>query len=69
MDRIQVDCILRVLSKPEISNAIKLKDLETLMSNFGPPSPRDDELRDPNEAEGEMAQAAVPERKSQKPAK
>jgi len=41
LDRIQVDCILRVLSKPEISNAIKLKDLETLMSNFGPPSPRE----------------------------
>lgn len=33
---------MRVLGKPEISNAIKLVDLETLMSNFGPPSPRDD---------------------------
>jgi len=31
---------MRVLGKPELSNAIKLVDLETLMSNFGPPSPR-----------------------------
>ena len=32
---------MRVLGKPELSNAIKLVDLETLMSNFGPPSPRE----------------------------
>ena len=31
---------MRVLGKPELSNAIKLVDVETLMSNFGPPSPR-----------------------------
>jgi len=31
---------MRVLGKPELSNAIKLVDLETLMANFGPPSPR-----------------------------
>jgi len=34
---------MRVLGKPELSNAIKLVDLETLMSNFGPPSPREDD--------------------------
>lgn len=39
LDRIQIDCLMRVLGKPEISNAIKLADLETLMSNFGPSSP------------------------------
>ena len=32
---------MRVLGKPELSNAIKLADLEVLMSNFGPPSPRE----------------------------
>lgn len=32
---------MRVLGKPELSNAIKLVDLETLMSNIEPPSPRD----------------------------
>lgn len=32
---------MRVLGKPELSNAIKLVDLETLMQNFGPPSPRE----------------------------
>ena len=32
---------MRVLSKVEISNAIKLVELEMLMSNFGPPSPRE----------------------------
>lgn len=42
LDRVQIDCLMRVLGKPEISNAIKLIDLETLMSNFGPPSPRDE---------------------------
>ena len=41
LDQIQIDCLMRVLGKPELSNAIKLVDLETLMSNFGPPSPRD----------------------------
>ena len=39
----QIDCLMRVLGKPELSNAIKLVDLETLMSNFGPPSPRMDD--------------------------
>ena len=42
LDQIQTDCLMRVLGKPEISNAIKLVDLETLMSNFGPPSNNDD---------------------------
>ena len=41
LDQIQIDCLMRVLGKPELSNAIKLVDLETLMSNFGPPSPRE----------------------------
>ena len=43
LDQIQIDCLMRVLGKPELSNAIKLVDLEQLMSNFGPPSPRDDQ--------------------------
>ena len=42
LDQIQIDCLMRVLGKPELSNAIKLVDLETLMSNFGPPSPQAD---------------------------
>ena len=30
---------MRVLGKPELSNAIRLNELEILMANFGPPSP------------------------------
>ena len=49
LDQVQIDCLMRVLGKPELSNAIKLVDLETLMSNFGPPSPRmDDEQHRPD---------------------
>ena len=44
---------MRVLGKPEISNAIKLIDLETLMSNFGPPSPREYDQEQPEQYEGE----------------
>jgi len=51
LDRIQIDCLMRVLGKPEISNAIKLIDLETLMSNFGPPSSREYEQEQPDEDE------------------
>lgn len=32
---------MRVLGKPELSNAIKLVDLETLMYNFGTPGPQE----------------------------
>ena len=32
----QIACLFRVLGKPELSNAIKLSELETLMENFGP---------------------------------
>ena len=28
LDQIQIDCLMRVLGKPELSNAIKLVDLE-----------------------------------------
>ncbi len=31
LDQIQVACIMRVLGKPEISNAIRLNELEILM--------------------------------------
>ena len=41
LDDLQIQCLMRVLGKPELSNAIKLADLEVLMSNFGPPSPRE----------------------------
>ena len=56
LDRIQIDCLMRVLGKPEISNAIKLVDLETLMSNFGPPSPRE-EAQDNNRRSSDNAPA------------
>lgn len=49
LDQVQIDCLMRVLGKPELSNAIKLVDLETLMSNFGPPSPREEDKRDQTE--------------------
>ena len=43
---------MRVLGKVEISNAIKLNELEMLMSNFGPPSPREHtQPTDPEEVE------------------
>ena len=51
LDQVQIDCLMRVLGKPELSNAIKLVDLETLMSNFGPPSPRAYEEEPSNEAD------------------
>jgi hypothetical protein len=34
LDNIQVQCILRVLGKQVLSNAIRLNELEILMSNF-----------------------------------
>jgi len=51
---------MRVLGKPEISNAIKFDDLNTLMSNFEPPSPRDDgpEMAVPQEDEEEYGDAS-----------
>ena len=52
LDRIQIDCVMRVLGKVEISNAIKLVELEMLMSNFGPPSPREGEQQ-PEQDEAE----------------
>jgi len=36
---VQIACLMRVLGKPELSNAIRLNELEILMANFGPPSP------------------------------
>ena len=68
LDRIQIDCLMRVLGKPEISNAIKLVDLETLMSNFGPPSPRED-AQDGNRRSsdrGDMKEQAAQEQKQPK---
>lgn len=51
---------MRVLGKPELSNAIKLVDLETLMSNF-PPSMGDDnpEMGVQEEDEEEYGEAAA----------
>lgn len=46
LDHVQIECLMRVLGKPELSNAIKLVDLETLMSNIGPPSPREEQQND-----------------------
>ena len=34
LEPIQVGCIMRVLGKPELSNAILLNELEKLMANF-----------------------------------
>ena len=70
LDRIQVDCLMRVLGKPEISNAIKLVDLETLMMNFGPPSPRDEPPRAQDDARrsrenNAAADGAAPEQPKQ----
>ena len=54
---------MRVLGKPELSNAIKLVDLETLMSNFGPPSPREEDQQqvDPNAPNQQQMQEDVSE--------
>jgi hypothetical protein len=36
LSQIQIACLMRVLGKPELSNAIRLNELEILMSNFAP---------------------------------
>lgn len=36
LDEIQQACLMRVLGKPALSNAIRLNELEELMSNFTP---------------------------------
>ena len=35
LEPIQIACLMRVLGKPELSNAIRLNELEQLMANFG----------------------------------
>lgn len=35
LEPIQVACLMRVLGKPELSNAIRLNELDQLMANFG----------------------------------
>jgi len=42
LEPVQIACLMRVLGKPELSNAIRLNELEILMANFGPPSPNPD---------------------------
>ena len=34
MNEMQIACVMRVIGKPELSNAIRLNELEILMSNF-----------------------------------
>lgn len=34
MDRMQEQCVVQVLGKPELSNAIRFNELEELMNNF-----------------------------------
>ena len=36
LSQIQKACLMRVLGKPELSYAIRLNELEILMSNFAP---------------------------------
>ena len=36
LNQLQVACVMRVLGKPELSNAIRLNELEILMQNFLP---------------------------------
>jgi len=38
MTDLQVQCLMKVLGKPELSNAIRLNELEILMSNFTMPA-------------------------------
>lgn len=38
LNEVQIACVLRVLGKPELSNAIRLNELEMLMQNFMPKS-------------------------------
>lgn len=35
LEPIQIACLMRVLGKPELSNAIRLNELDQLMANFG----------------------------------
>lgn len=36
LSNLEIACILRVIGKPDLSNAIKLSELEALMENFTP---------------------------------
>ena len=36
LDQVQIQCLMRVLGKPDLSNAIRLNELEILMANFSP---------------------------------
>lgn len=36
LNQIQMLCVIRVIGKPELSNAIRLNELEIVMSNFMP---------------------------------
>ena len=36
LSNLEIACILRVIGKPELSNAIRLSELEALMENFTP---------------------------------
>jgi len=46
MTDLQVQCLMKVLGKPELSNAIRLNELEILMSNFTMPAQQAAEEKD-----------------------
>jgi len=48
LEELEVACLMRVLTKPELENAIMLKELIVIMDNFGI---QDDEAADEAQAE------------------
>ena len=64
MSDIQIACLMRVLGKPELSNAIRLNELEILMSNFTQAPNRRD--ADPNRPSTKQSREDRAEKKSKK---
>ena len=51
LDQVQIQCLMRVLGKPDLSNAIRLNELEILMANFSPNQGQSPDQRGAQEVE------------------
>ena len=51
LDQVQIQCLMRVLGKPDLSNAIRLNELEILMANFSPNQGQSSDQRGAQEVE------------------
>lgn len=53
MEEVEVACLMRVLTKPNLENAILLKELVVIMENFGIYDEEDGESHVPEGPEGD----------------